>query len=158
MGDVSVGVGEAQHLAAIVAGSDDAILSKALDGTIQSWNPGAERLYGFTEAEAIGRHITIVVPEDRYGEVEEILRRIRAGDRLDHYETVRQRKDGTPLQVSVTVSPIHDDDERVVAASVIARDVTKRFEMPRASMTGRLTALPRSPPAAAGRPAERAAA
>jgi PAS domain S-box-containing protein len=129
LGDVSVGVGQARELAAIVAGSDDAILSKALDGTIQSWNPGAERLYGFTAAEAIGRHITIVVPEDRHGEVEEILRRIRAGDRLDHHETVRQRKDGTPLQVSVTVSPVHDDDGRVVAASVIARDVTKRFEM-----------------------------
>jgi PAS domain S-box-containing protein len=129
LGDVSVGVGQARELAAIVAGSDDAILSKALDGTIQSWNPGAERLYGFTAAEAIGRHITVVVPEDRYGEVEDILRRIRAGDRLDHYETVRQRKDGTPLQVSVTVSPVHDDDGRVVAASVIARDVTKRFQM-----------------------------
>jgi PAS domain S-box-containing protein len=129
LGDVSVGVGQARELAAIVAGSDDAILSKGLDGTIQSWNPGAERLYGFTAAEAIGRHITIVVPEDRYGEVEEILRRMRAGDRLDHHETVRRRKDGTLVQVSVTVSPVHDDDGRVVAASVIARDVTQRFEM-----------------------------
>jgi PAS domain S-box-containing protein len=120
---------DANELAAIVAGSDDAILSKDLDGIILSWNAAAERLYGFTAAEAIGSHVSILVPDDRHAEVDEILRRICAGDRVDHHETIRQRKDGSLLQVSVSVSPVHDADGRVVAASVIARDVTKRFEV-----------------------------
>ena len=120
---------DANELAAIVAGSDDAILSKDLQGRILSWNAAAERLYGFTAAEAIGSHVTILVPDDRHAEVDEILRRIRAGDRVDHHETIRQRKDGSLLQVSVSVSPVRDADGRVVAASVIARDVTKRFEV-----------------------------
>jgi PAS domain S-box-containing protein len=120
---------QANELAAIVAGSDDAILSKGLDGTILSWNAAAGRLYGFTAAEAIGSHVSILVPEDRHAEVDQILRRIRAGDRVDHHETIRQRKDGSLLQVSVSVSPVHDADGRIVAASVIARDVTKRFEV-----------------------------
>jgi PAS domain S-box-containing protein len=104
-----LGSAEAREFAAIVSGTDDAILSKGLDGTIQSWNPGAERLYGYSAAEAIGRHITLVVPGDGYFEVDEILGRIRAGERVEHYETVRERKDGTVLQVSVTASPIYDE-------------------------------------------------
>ena len=124
-----LGSAQAREFAAIVSGTDDAILSKGLDGVIQSWNPGAERLYGYSAAEAIGRHITLVVPRDRYFEVDEILGRIRMGERVGHYETVRERKDGSVLQVSVTVSPIYDERGVVVAASVIARDVTKRFEI-----------------------------
>jgi PAS domain S-box-containing protein len=120
---------EAHELAAIVAGSNDAIISKDLDGRILSWNAAAEHLYGFTAAEAIGRHISIVVPDDRHSEVAQILGQIRAGERIDHHETIRQRKDGSLVQVSVAVSPVHDADGRVVAASVIARDVTKRFEV-----------------------------
>jgi PAS domain S-box-containing protein len=116
----------AGELAAIVASSDDAILSKRLDGTIRSWNAAAERLYGYTAEEAIGRSVMLIVPEERSGEVDEILRRIADGERVDHFETVRRRKDGALVEVSVTVSPIHDDQGRVVAASVIARDVSER--------------------------------
>jgi PAS domain S-box-containing protein len=119
-------------LAAIVSDSQDAILSKNLDGVILSWNPAAERLYGFSADEAIGSHITIVVPDDRHGEVEEVVKRIRRGEKIEPHETVRRRKNGELVLVSVTVSPIHDDDGAVVAASVIARDVTHRFEIERA--------------------------
>ena len=118
---------DSQLLAAIVSDSQDAILSKTLDGTILTWNPAAQRLYGFTPREAIGRHISLIVPDDRHHEVAEILRRLAAGERIEHHETVRRRKDGGLVQVSVTVSPIYDDDGRVAAASVIARDVTQRF-------------------------------
>jgi PAS domain S-box-containing protein len=119
-------------LAAIVSDSQDAILSKSLDGTILSWNPGAERLYGFTEKEAIGRPISIIVPEDRHGEIEAILEGIRHGEKIEPHETVRRRKDGELVLVSVTVSPICVEGTGVVAASVIARDVTRRFEIERA--------------------------
>jgi PAS domain S-box-containing protein len=124
-----LGSAQAREFAAILSGTDDAILSKGLDGTIQSWNPGAERLYGYSAAEAIGRHITMVVPTDRHAEVDEILGQIRAGERVQHYETVRERTDGTELQVSDTASPIYNERGAVVAASVIVRDVTKRFEI-----------------------------
>jgi PAS domain S-box-containing protein len=124
--------GQLNWLAAIVSDSQDAILSKSLDGTILSWNPGAERLYGFSANEAIGRHIGLIVPEDRHGEVEAILDRIRQGERIEPHETVRRRKDGELVLVSVTVSPIRGDDGGVAAASVIARDVTRRFEIERA--------------------------
>jgi PAS domain S-box-containing protein len=117
-----LGSAQAREFAAILSGTDDAILSKGLDGTIQSWNPGAERLYGYSAAEAIGRHITMVVPTDRHAEVDEILGQIRAGERVQHYETVRERTDGTVLQVSVTASPIYNERGAVVAASVIVRD------------------------------------
>jgi PAS domain S-box-containing protein len=124
--------GQLNWLAAIVSDSQDAILSKSLDGTILSWNPGAERLYGFSAKEAIGRHIAIIVPEDRHGEIEAILDRIRQGDKIEPHETVRRRKDGELVLVSVTVSPICVHDRGVVAASVIARDVTRRFEIEQA--------------------------
>lgn len=112
------------HLAAIVTGSDDAIVSKDLNGIIQSWNIGAERLFGFTSEEAVGRPMTIVFPRDRLPEEDIILARIRKGERLDHYETVRQRKNGELIDVSVTVSPIRDATGRIVGASKIARDIT----------------------------------
>jgi PAS domain S-box-containing protein len=123
--------GQLNWLASIVSDSQDAILSKDLDGIILSWNPGAERLYGFSAEEAIGSHIALIVPEDRHGEIDEILDRIRRGEKMEHYETVRRRRDGDVVLVSVTVSPICVDDE-VVGASVIARDVTRRFEIERA--------------------------
>jgi PAS domain S-box-containing protein len=126
-GGVMAGSGSSAHeLAAIVASSDDAILSKGLDGTILSWNAAAERLYGYTAEEAIGQPIRIIVPEDRMAEVDDIQRRIGVGERVDHRETVRRRKDGRLVHVSVRISPIYDDQGGVVAASVIARDVGER--------------------------------
>jgi PAS domain S-box-containing protein len=118
-----------EELSAIVASSDDAILSKGLDGTIRSWNAAAERLYGYTAAEAIGRSITLIVPDELAGEVGEILREIAANRPVEHYETLRRRKDGTLVEVSLSVSPVRDDDGSVVAASVIARDVSGRHAM-----------------------------
>ncbi len=110
-------------LAAIVESTDDAIFGKDLDGTILSWNPAAERLYGYAADEAIGRSVSMLVPDDRSNEMEEILARVRAGERVVHYETRRRRRDGREVEVSVTVSPILDGDGRVIGASSIARDV-----------------------------------
>lgn len=114
------------RLAAIVENSDDAILSKSLDGIISSWNAGAERLFGFTGAEAIGRSVTILIPDDRLHEEEEILGRLRRGERVDHYETVRRRKDGSLFDISLTVSPVRDAQGVVIGASKIARDISER--------------------------------
>jgi two-component system, chemotaxis family, CheB/CheR fusion protein len=113
-------------LAAIVESSDDAIVSKTLDGTITSWNPAAEKLFGYTSEEAIGRPIAILAPPDRASEMPEILERIRRGEKVDHYETRRRRKDGSLIDISLTVSPIRDETGRIVGASKIARDVTLR--------------------------------
>jgi PAS domain S-box-containing protein len=113
-------------LAAIVESSDDAIVSKNLDGTITSWNLGAERIFGYTAAEVVGQPITIVIPEDRQSEEHEILTRIRGGQRVDHFETIRKRKDGTLIAVSLTVSPVKDAEGKIVGASKIARDVTEQ--------------------------------
>ena len=115
-----------RHAAAIVENSDDAIISKDLDGIIQSWNPGARRLYGYTAEEAVGQPVTMLIPDDRPDEEPFILSRIRVGEPVDHYETVRRRKDGTLLNVSLTVSPVRDAEGRVVGASKIARDITAR--------------------------------
>ncbi len=112
--------------ASIVENSDDAIISKNLDGVILSWNPGAERLYGYTAAEAVGQPVTMMIPSDRPDEEPRILEQIRRGERVDHYETVRQRKDGTLLDVSLTVSPVRDAEGRIIGASKIARDITAR--------------------------------
>ena len=121
---------EAQaHLAAIVESSDDAIISKTLDGIIRSWNQGAERVFGYSAAEAIGRSITFLIPPDRPAEEDEILRRLRQGDRIEHFETVRVRKDGTRIDVSVTISPIRDETGQVVGASKIVRDIADRKRM-----------------------------
>lgn len=118
---------EAQaRLGAIVASSDDAIISKSLDSIIQSWNAGAERVFGYSEMEAVGRSVLMLIPPDRHNEEYEILARLRRGERIDHYETVRRRKDGTLIDVALTVSPIRDASGTVVAASKIARDITER--------------------------------
>ena len=115
----------AQHYAAIVELSDDAILSKDLNGVITSWNNGAQRLFGYTAEEAVGRSVTIIIPTDRHGEEPMILERVRRGDRIDHDETVRQRKDGSLIDISLTVSPIKDEKGEIVGASKIGRDVTQ---------------------------------
>jgi PAS domain S-box-containing protein len=113
-------------LAAIVDSSDDAIISKTLDGVITSWNKSAERLFGYTREEAVGQHITLLIPEDRRDEEVKIVERLRRGERVDHFETVRVRKDGTLLDLSLTISPVKDAAGRVVGASKVARDVTER--------------------------------
>ena len=113
-------------LAAIVASSDDAIVSKKLDGTITSWNQSAERLFGYNAKEAVGQHITLIVPWERRSEEEDILRRLARGEPVKHFETVRRRKDGTYLDVSLTISPIRDAAGKVVGASKVARDIGER--------------------------------
>jgi PAS domain S-box-containing protein len=113
-------------LASIVESSDDAIVSKTLDGIISSWNKGAERVFGYSADEAIGQPITLVIPEDRQGEEQEILTRIGRGERIDHFETVRQRKHGSLIVVSLTVSPVKDASGNIVGASKIARDITEQ--------------------------------
>ena len=113
-------------LAAIVESSDDAIVSKNLNGIITSWNRGAERIFGYTAQEAIGRPVTMLMPPDRTHEELGILTRIRRGEKIDHYETIRRRKDGTLLNVSLTISPIADANGRIIGASKIARDITER--------------------------------
>lgn len=119
-------LGRNRHLAALVDFSDDAIISKDLNGMIQSWNKGAEHIFGYTATEAIGQSITLVFPKDRFDEEPEILSRIRQGERIEHFETVRRRKDGTFIDVSLTISPIKDDSGRIVGASKIARDITEQ--------------------------------
>jgi len=114
------------RLAAIVESSDDAIISKDVHGVIMSWNAGAERIFGYAEAEACGRSILFLIPPDRVDEERMILERIQRGERIEHYETVRRRKDGRLLQVSLTVSPIKDPAGRIIGASKIARDITER--------------------------------
>lgn len=104
-------------LASIVESSDDAIVSKNLDGIITSWNTGAQRVFGYTAEEAIGQPITIVIPQDRQGEEREILTRIRRGERIDHFETIRQRKHGSLIVVSLTVSPVKNAAGKIVGAS-----------------------------------------
>ena len=128
-----------QHLAAIVESSDDAIVSKDLNGIITSWNTGAERIFGYKAAEALGRPVSILAPPDNFGEMPEILSKIRQGNRVDHYETRRQRKDGQIIDVSLTVSPVRDASGQIVGASKIARDITdrKRAEEERASLLAR---------------------
>jgi PAS domain S-box-containing protein len=114
------------RLAAIVEFSDDAILSKDLNGIITSWNRGAERLFGYSAQEAVGRSVTMLMPPDRLNEEPIILERIRRGESVEHYETIRRRKDGTLFNISLTVSPIKDADGRIIGASKIARDITER--------------------------------
>ena len=113
-------------LGSIVESSDDAIVSKNLDGIITTWNAGAERVFGYSAEEAIGQPITIVIPEDRLSEEREILTRIRRGQRVEHFETIRRRKHGSLITVSLTISPVKDGDGRIVGASKIARDITEQ--------------------------------
>src|SRR5882724_11915874 len=118
-----------EWLAAIVESSDDAIISKSLDGIITSWNAGAERLFGYTAEEAIGQPVTMLIPPDRADEERDILKRVRHGERIDHYETVRRRKDGSRLHISLTVSPILNSQGKIIGASKIARDISDRKRM-----------------------------
>jgi PAS domain S-box-containing protein len=115
----------AHHYRAIIESSEDAILSKDLNGVILSWNNSAERLFGFTVEEAVGKPITIIIPADRLDEEPLILEKINRGERIDHFETVRQRKDGTFVNISLTISPIRNSRGRVIGASKIARDITE---------------------------------
>src|ERR687885_625155 len=115
----------AAELAAIVESSSDAIIGKTLEGIITSWNPAAERLYGYTAAEAVGQPITLIIPSDHPDELPSILARIRRGERVEPYETVRVRKDGSRLEVAVTISPVRDAAGAVVGASAITRDITE---------------------------------
>ena len=116
----------ARRYAAIVEYSDDAIVAKDLKGLITAWNRGAERLFGYAAAEAIGKPIAMLIPPDLPDEEPSILARIRLGEHVEHYETTRQRKDGTRVEISLTVSPIKDEQGRVIGASKIARDITER--------------------------------
>jgi PAS domain S-box-containing protein len=116
----------AQYLACIVESSDDAIVSKDLNSIITSWNKGAERLFLYTAEEAVGQPVTILIPPDRQEEEAAIIERIRRGQRVDHYETVRQRKYGSRIDISLTVSPIRNAEGKIIGASKIARDITER--------------------------------
>src|SRR5262249_7629512 len=116
----------AAFLAAIVDSSDDAIVGKDLNGIITTWNQGAARLFGYSADEAIGQSVLMPSPDERHDEETTILARIRAGMRVDHYETLRRRKAGALLNISLTVSPVFDRDGNVIGASKIARDITDR--------------------------------
>ena len=117
---------KAYLLTAIVDSSDDAIISKDLDGIVTSWNRSAERIFGYTASEMIGQPITVLMPPDRIVEESQILARIMKGERLDHFETVRQRKDGRLINISLTISPVRDREGTVIGASKIARDITDK--------------------------------
>src|SRR5450432_3422717 len=111
-------------LSAIVDSSDDAIISKSLDGIITSWNKSAERLFGYAAKEMIGQPITLLIPPDRLDEEPEIISRLRRGERVEHFETIRGCKDGSMIDISLTISPIRDESGRIIGASKVARDIT----------------------------------
>src|ERR1044072_3106579 len=149
-------------LSALIDSADDAIISKTLEGIITSWNAGAQRIFGYTADEVIGKHVTILIPEDHIDEEPTILSRLRAGDRIEHYETVRRHKDGTLLDISLTVSPIFGPGGRIVGASKIARNITEQRRAQRAlnEAAERLNpappAAPPPPPGPPGAPPPRA--
>jgi len=118
-------------LAAIVDSSDDAIVSKTLEGIITSWNAGAEGLFGYTASEAVGQHVSLIIPANRRDEETVIIERIKRGERIEHFDTVRIRKDKRPLDISLTISPVRDASGKVVGASKIARDITQRKRIER---------------------------
>jgi PAS domain S-box-containing protein len=124
----------ARHLAKVVESSDDAIVSKDLNSIITSWNPAAERMFGYTPDEAIGKSIRMLIPDDLQNEEDVVMSKIRAGEKVDHYETIRKRKDGTTFAISLTVSPILDASGNIVGASKIARDVSDRVAMEAAAV------------------------
>ena len=115
-------------LAGIVNSSDDAIVSKTLDGIITSWNAAAERMFGYTSEEAVGKSITLIIPKDRLDEETEILRKLRHGEKIDHFDTIRVAKDGTLKNISLTVSPVRDSSGNIIGASKVARDITDRVQ------------------------------
>ncbi len=117
-----------QLLAAIIQSSDDAILSKTLEGQVTSWNAGAEKMYGYTAEEAIGQHVSFIIPPELEDQLTKTLQRIQLGERIEHLETLRMRKDGTRINVSVRISPVNDATGRIVGASTIARDITERMK------------------------------
>jgi two-component system cell cycle sensor histidine kinase/response regulator CckA len=129
MSQVRRGLETSAHLAAIVESSDDAILSKSLDGTVRTWNAAAERMYGFRQEEMIGNSIYRIVPDHLQSEEQQILERVSRGDHVAHYETIRQRKDGRLMDVSLTLSPIRDPSGLIIGASSIQRDITQRKRM-----------------------------
>lgn len=118
-------------LAAIVDSSDDAIVSKTLEGIITSWNSAAERLFGYTASEAVGQHISLIIPVNRSDEETVIIDRIKRGERIEHFDTIRVRKDKTPLDISLTISPVRDASGKIIGASKIARDITERKRIER---------------------------
>jgi PAS domain S-box-containing protein len=139
-----------RRLASIVESSDDAIIGKSLDGIITSWNNGAERLFGYTAEEAVGKPVAILIPPDRHDEERIILERIGRGERVEHYETVREHKDGSSIIVSLTISPVKDVGGRIIGASIIARDITeqRRAEAREKALMAEITHMNRT--AAAG--------
>jgi PAS domain S-box-containing protein len=118
-------------LASIVDSSDDAIISKTLEGVITSWNAGAERLFGYTAKEAIGQHISMIIPRDRLDEETKLLARLSQGDRIDHFDTIRVRKDGATLDISLSISAVRDSAGKIIGVSKIARDITARKRIER---------------------------
>ena len=113
----------------MIESSDDAIITKDLNSIITSWNPAAERMFGYTAAEALGQSIRMLIPDELQTEEDVVLAKIRSGEKIDHYETVRQRKDGARLTISLTVSPIRDENGVIVGASKVARDITERARL-----------------------------
>jgi PAS domain S-box-containing protein len=133
-----------QRLAAIVESSDDAIVSKDLNGTVTSWNPGAEKMFGYTAKEMVGRHITTIIPPELHDDEAKILATIARGERIEHFDTVRLRKNGETIAVSLTVSPVKDEAGRIVGAAKIARDITQRKKTEQSLiMSDRLAAVGR---------------
>lgn len=124
----AIGINDPRHFEAIIESSDDAIISKTCAGIVTSWNPAAQRIFGWSAEEILGRHITVLFPADRTDEEAMIMNRIAAGEKVEHYDTVRQRRNGRLVHVSVTVSPIVDAGGEVVGFSNIARDITERVE------------------------------
>jgi PAS domain S-box-containing protein len=118
-----------RRLAAVVESSDDAIITKTLDGTILSWNAGAEGIYGYSAAEVVGRPISLLVPPDRPDELPQILAKLAKGERIAHYQTERVRKDGRRIHISLTISPLMDSEGKIVGASMIARDITTQKQV-----------------------------
>ena len=120
---------EINRLAAIVECTDDAIIGKNLDGVITTWNRGAQSIFGYTEEEAVGQHITLIIPDELRSDEQFIINQIKSGKKVEHYETIRMRKDGTRINISLTVSPIKDSNGNIIGASKISRDITERVRM-----------------------------
>src|SRR5690242_8037512 len=121
-------------LSAIFDSSDDAIISKGIDGVITNWNRGAERIFGYSREEAIGSSIWMLIPADRESEEDEVIEKLKSGERIEHFETIRRRKDGVLIDVSVTISPLKDATGAIIGATKIARDITEQKRGGRADL------------------------